>query len=83
MGRLGVLDLLSLGATLLFAIPIGAFGVELLLDGRVALGVAGILVSGGLILVERVLWTPEDVLGDVLQGVVGKVVGRPPDEKRP
>jgi len=82
MGRLGVLVLLSLGATLLFAIPIGAFGVELLIEGQTALGVAGILVAVGLVVTERVLWTPEDVLGDVLQGVVGTIVGRPPDEKQ-
>ena len=83
MAQLGVIDLLSLGATLLFAIPIGAFGLQLLVEGRVAVGVAGVLVAVGLVVVERVLWTPEDVVGDVLQRFVGTVVGRRHDEKRP
>ena len=81
MPRLGLLDLLALGATLLFALPIGVFGVQLLLDGRTVVGLVGVAIAVGLVLVEQYLWTPGDVTGDVGSTIVSRLVG-PADRKK-
>ncbi|MFC7172608.1 hypothetical protein ACFQL0_02965 [Haloplanus litoreus] len=43
--RLGILDTLGLAATLIFAIPVGLYGVESALAGRPALGVGLVVVA--------------------------------------
>lgn len=80
MARLGILDLVALGATLAFALPIGVFGVHLLLAGRTGLGLAGLAVAVGLVLLERFLWTPGDLPGDLGAAIVDRVAKRPPEE---
>lgn len=82
MSRLGLLDLLALGATLLFAIPIGVFGVELLLDGRTTVGLVGIAIAVGLVLVEQYLWTPGDLPWNVGSAIVSRLVGPADGKKR-
>jgi len=82
MTRLGLLDLLALGATLLFALPIGVFGVQLLLDGRTVVGLVGVAIAVGLVLVEQYLWTPGDVTGDVGSAIVSRLVGPADGKKR-
>ncbi|MFB6081818.1 MAG: hypothetical protein ABEJ67_03255 [Halanaeroarchaeum sp.] len=77
--RLGILDLLALGATLLFALPIGAFGVQLLLRGEALLGAVGVGVAVGLVVAEQFLWTPGDLPSDAA-AVAGRLLGRPPEE---
>jgi hypothetical protein len=80
MAELGILDLLTLGATLLFAVPIGVFGVLLVGSGQPALGLFGVLVAAGLVVVERRLWTPEDVPTDLVQSLGRRLRRRPPGE---
>ncbi|UWG46524.1 putative membrane protein [Halanaeroarchaeum sp. HSR-CO] len=77
MERLGIVDLITLGTTLVFALPIGIYGLQLLLDGRTALGLTGISVAVGLVLVERLLWTPGDVPVTVGKRLVNWVIDRP------
>lgn len=77
----GIIDLIGLGATLLVAIPIGLFGLQLVMDGRTLLGVLGVAVAMGLLVVERVLWTPGDVLPEALTQLVDRVVRKPPDDR--
>jgi len=79
MDRLGIVDLLSLGATLVFALPIGVVSAGWLFSGRPVLGAIGVSVAIGLVAVERLLWTPEDLPADLLQGIVGRIVRRPPE----
>lgn len=80
MDRLGIVDLLSLGATLVFALPIGVVSAGWLVSGRPVLGGFGVSVAVGLVVVERFLWTPEDVPGDLLQGIASRLVRRPPED---
>lgn len=77
----GIIGLLGLGATLLVALPIGIFGLHLLVGGRTLLGGFGVAVAVGLVVVERVLWTPGDVLPEALTRVVDSVVRRPPRDR--
>ena len=74
MVRLGMLDLVALAATLAFAIPIGLFGLQLLLEGRVLLGITGVAVAVGLVVVEQYIWTPSDVPQDALSAVVRRLL---------
>lgn len=81
MDRVGILDLFGLAATLLFAIPIGVFGVQLLLGDHPVFGLVGILVAVGLILAERYLWSPESLLDGPAGRVVSWIVRDPPEER--
>ncbi|MFB6110462.1 MAG: hypothetical protein ABEJ60_06270 [Halodesulfurarchaeum sp.] len=69
MGELGIIDLFTLGATLVFAVPIGVFGVLSVGAGKPVLGLFGLAVAAGLVVVERSLWTPEDVPIDLIQSL--------------
>jgi hypothetical protein len=77
MSRLGILDLLGLAATLVFAIPVGLFGIEKLLAGDLAVGLAGIGIAVAMVAVEQWLWTPGDVAGDTAQGMLDRVLTEP------
>lgn len=74
MARLGILDLLALAATLAFALPIGLFGLQLLLDGRVLPGATGVAVAVGLVVVEQYVWTPGDLPEDALSALVRRLL---------
>jgi hypothetical protein len=74
MARLGILDLVALAATLAFALPIGLFGVQLLSNGRILLGIMGVVVAVGLVAVEQYVWTPADVPEDALSAVVRRLL---------
>ena len=81
MTRLGVIDYITLGSTLVFAIPIGLFGGQLLVEGRLLLGLTGLGVAVSLILVEQFLWTPDNIPADIGQSLVKRVVGDPTEKK--
>jgi len=82
VSRLGIIDVLELAVTLVFAIPIGLFGIEKLLQGELIAGGFGIGVAILMIVIERYVWTPDDVPGDAAQSVVGRIVRRSDDSER-
>ena len=63
--------MIGLAVTLAFAIPVGAFGVSWLLDGR-PLGVAFVALAALMIAVERYLTNPLDPT-DVGEAIVDRV----------
>lgn len=69
----GLLDTIQLAVTLVFALPLGLFGLNLALDGRL-LGVALLLVAALMLILPYYLWSPPS-LGDVGRGAVGWVTG--------
>jgi hypothetical protein len=83
MSRLGILDLLGLATALVFAIPVGLFGIEKLLAGDLAVGLAGLGIAVAMVAIEQWLWTPSDVASDTAQGVVKRFVTRPEDGEEP
>ena len=72
--RLGILEMVGLAATLIFAIPVGLYGVELLLGGRTVLGAGVLVVAALMVLLPRRLTTPQDVPGKLAERVVGSAV---------
>ena len=81
MKPLGIVDVFSLAATLLFAIPIGLFGLTLLLEGRRLLGLTGVAVALGLVLAERYLWSPEDAILERWERFLERVGIFPPEDR--
>jgi len=81
MKPLGIVDVVSLAATLLFAVPIGLFGLTLILEGRRLLGLTGVAVALGLVLAERYLWSPEDAVLERWRRLVERVGMFPPEDR--
>ncbi|WP_227355646.1 DUF7533 family protein [Haladaptatus salinisoli] len=78
--KLGILDTISLAATLVFAIPIALFGIERLLAGQTLFGGAFVVVAVLMVVLREWLTTPTDVPASAAQKVVGKVA-KTEDEK--
>ena len=71
---LGIMDTVGLAASLIFAVPVGVFGVQKLLAGDVALGGLLALVAVLMVALPQRLTTPTDVPGAVAGKAVEKVV---------
>ena len=77
----GILGTLQLAATVIFAIPVALFGVESLLGGNTALGVASLLVATLMVALPHYLTTPTDVPVSMAERVTGRVVKTEEEEK--
>jgi hypothetical protein len=75
--RLGILETVGLAASLIFAVPLGLFGVETLLSGRPILGSGLVVVAVLMVVLPRRLTTPADLPGAVVERVVGTAVKDP------
>ncbi|WP_248895242.1 DUF7533 family protein [Haloplanus halobius] len=78
--RLGILETVGLAATLIFAIPVGLFGIETLLAGQTALGTGLVVVAVLMVVLPRRLTTPADLPGAIAERVVGRAVKDPDEE---
>jgi hypothetical protein len=79
--RLGILDMLALAATLVFAIPVGVFGLNKFLAGETTLGAALVVVAALMVVLPQLLTTPADIPGKLAGKAVGKAVKVPDEEK--
>jgi hypothetical protein len=79
--RLGILDTLALAATLIFAVPVGLYGVESVLAGRPTLGVGLLVVAILMVVLPHRLTTPADVPGAVAERLVGSAVADPEEDR--
>lgn len=77
--RLGILEMVGLAGTLIFALPVGIYGVGRLLAGEVVLGGVLVTVAALMVLLPQRVTTPEDVPGAVASRVVGDAVDDPDD----
>jgi hypothetical protein len=75
--RLGILETVGLAASLVFAIPVGLYGIETLASGNRALGVGLLIVAALMVVLPRRLTTPTDLPGAILERVVGTAVKEP------
>lgn len=75
---MGILDLLQTAAAVVLAAPIAMLGVAYLLDGRL-LGGAFVVVAILLVVVQRILLTPEDLSLGLASEVTEQVVLDPTD----
>lgn len=76
--RLGIVESLGLVASLVFAVPAGIAGVELLQDGRIALGATLVVVALLMVVVPRYVVAPQDLPGELAARLAGRAT-RDPD----
>ena len=80
--RLGILEMVGLAATLVFAIPVALFGLEHLVGGDTLVGVGLLVVAVLMVVLPRRLTTPQDIPGEVAERVVGSAVKSDDDSER-
>ncbi len=76
---MGILNTLGLVVTLAFALPVALLGVNLVVSGRTAIGIALCAVAVLMVVVKQYVTTPDDVPTTAAEKVVGAVVK---DEKK-
>jgi hypothetical protein len=74
---LGILDTFGLAGSLIFAIPLGVFGIDALLRGRTFLGAFCVVVAAAMVALPHYLTTPTDVVEGAAQRAAGKAVKSP------
>lgn len=79
---LGIWGTIQLAATLVFAIPVGVFGLNTFLAGQQVLGGGLIAVAVLMIALPHFLTTPGDIPATIAEKVVGKAVKVPDEEER-
>jgi hypothetical protein len=78
---LGITESIGLAASLVFAIPLGVFGLNALLGGDAFLGGVAVVVAVLMVALPRMLTTPADIPASVAEKAVGKAVKLPDDEE--
>jgi hypothetical protein len=69
--RFGILDMVGLAATLVFAVPVGVFGLRRALAGDALLGGGLVVVAVLMVVLPHALTTPGDLPGVVLDRLLG------------
>jgi len=77
----GILDTVGLAATLVFAIPVGLLGVNLLVDGRYLLGGGFLGVAALMVLLQEYVTAPTDLPAKAAEKAAGTVVKTEDDEE--
>ena len=68
--RLGIIDMVGLAATLIFALPVANFGVDRLLAGESVMGVALIVVAVAMVAVPHYFLDPRTILTKLFKGLL-------------
>lgn len=76
MGR-GILGTVGLAATVVFAVPVAMFGLDLLTRGDTVAGLGFLGVAALMVLIGEHVTTPADVPGMVVERVADAVVEEP------
>jgi hypothetical protein len=78
--RLGLLATVQLAATVVFAAPVGIFGLTRLTEGDVLLGGGLVAVAIAMVALPQYLTTPGEIPMRIVERVVGRAVVSPDDE---
>jgi len=81
--RLGILGTLQLAATMIFAAPVGIFGLTRLTEGDIALGAGAVAIAAAMVVLPQYLTTPGDIPMKIGERVLGAVVKTPDDDEDP
>ena len=77
---LGISESIQLAASLIFAIPLGIFGLDTLLGGDTFLGGVALVVAVLMVVLPRLLTTPADIPAAAAEKAVGKAVKLPDED---
>jgi hypothetical protein len=81
--QLGIVDLLGLATTLVFAIPVANFGVTQLLAGRTVAGIALVGVAVAMVVLPQYFLDPKRVVLRLVQGMLPARLREQPTEREP
>ena len=81
--QLGIVDLIGLATTLVFAIPVANFGVTQLLAGKPVVGVALLGVAVAMVVLPQYFLDPKRVLGRLLRGLLPARLRAPSNDEKP
>lgn len=79
---LGITGTIQLAATLVFAVPVGIFGLNTMLAGDTLFGGLVVLVAVLMVALPHYLTTPGDIPGSIAEKAVGTAVKTPDDEEK-
>jgi len=68
--RLGIIDMIGLAATLIFALPVANFGVTRLLAGEAVMGVTLLVVAVAMVAVPHYFMDPRTILTKLFKGLL-------------
>ncbi|MDB2224572.1 hypothetical protein PN419_09950 [Halorubrum ezzemoulense] len=68
--RLGVLDMIGLAASLVFALPLANYAVVRLFAGEVALGAGLLVVAAAMVVLPQYFLDPATILRRLLSGLL-------------
>lgn len=68
--RLGVIDMVGLAATLIFALPVANFGMTRLLAGETAMGLALLVVAVAMVAIPHYFMDPRTIMGKLFKGLL-------------
>ena len=78
--RFGLLATIQLAATVVFAAPVGIFGLTRLTEGDVLLGGGLVAVAIAMVALPQYLTTPGEIPMKVVEAVIGRAVVTPDDD---
>ena len=79
--RLGLLATVQLAATVVFAAPVGIFGLTRLTEADLLLGGGLLAVAIAMVALPQYLTTPGEIPLKILERLVGRAVVTPDDER--
>jgi len=79
--RLGLLGTIQLAATVVFAAPVGIFGLTRLTEGDAVLGGGLIAVAVAMVVLPQYLTTPGEIPVRIVERLVGRAVVTPDDDE--
>ncbi len=68
--KLGIVDMIGLAATLIFAIPVANFGVNRLIAGETLMGGGLIVVAVAMVLIPHYFMDPKTVMRKLVAGLL-------------
>jgi len=79
--RLGVMDMIGLAASLVFALPLANYAVVRLLAGELALGVGLLAVAAAMVVLPQYFLDPGRLVRGLLSGLLPRQLrSAPPDD---
>lgn len=78
--EMGIIDTIGLATTIIFALPLGIYGANALIDGELFLGGFAVVVAVLMVVLPNVLTTPTDLLSGLIERLVGAAVETPDDD---
>lgn len=82
MSNMGILNMIGLTGSLVFAIPVGVFGLNQLLAGEILLGGGLVVVAVAMVLLPQKLTTPTDIPEELAGTAIGKAIKTPDEDEK-